>query len=84
MISKVECVMLECDNCKQHYENGSGFALFSDEHSMREDATDDDWKLDEIPGKHYCDECYSIGENDEFYINESREDLHSVRLTKKN
>lgn len=33
MISKVDCVVLECDNCKNIYESGSGFTVFVDENS---------------------------------------------------
>jgi len=38
MIEKVECVMLECDNCKEPFESFSGYAIFPDESTIKEEA----------------------------------------------
>lgn len=72
MIEKVECVMLNCDNCKEHYESGNGFAIFADEAAMIETASDDEWEMHHESGKHFCDKCHHYDENDEFVLNTNR------------
>lgn len=65
---KVECVLLECDNCGDHYEDGHGFAIFVDEGSVNPE--DDDWH--EIDGKHYCPDCHTIDDDDNLIIKTER------------
>jgi hypothetical protein len=73
MISKVECEILECDNCKELFEDSSGFTIFADENALKENAMDDGWEMNHESGKHYCDKCHSYGDdNDEFIIDSSR------------
>lgn len=45
MINKVDCVMLECDNCKDTYESTSGYSIFPDDSTLKELATDDGWEM---------------------------------------
>ncbi len=71
MITKVECSILECDNCKEPFENGSGYGIFADESSMIEDADSSGWETD-YEGKHYCENCHHYNDEDEFVLNTSR------------
>ncbi len=76
MITKIDSVMLECDNCKEPYESGSGYSIFIDESSLKTYADDDDWytetKDGKPTGKHFCDKCYHFDDNDEFILNVKR------------
>ena len=64
MISKIECVIITCDNCEAPYEDCSGFSIWPDKSSV--DPKDDDWYVDE--DKHYCPSCYTIDENDNLIL----------------
>ena len=66
MKEKVECLVLVCDNCGEHFENGNGFSIFSDEQSMMEDADNYDWI--ELEDKDYCPKCYTNPEDDVFVV----------------
>ena len=77
MIEKIECVMLECDNCKDVFEDTSGFSIFIDESSVIERASDSEWNMD--TEKHFCPLCHSIDDKDEIIIDESRKDLHAPK-----
>ena len=67
MINKVECVMISCDRCKQHYESSStGFSIFQDVQVVHDYASDDDWYLGE--DIHYCPDCHSWNDDDELIV----------------
>lgn len=73
MISKIECVMLKCDNCKGIYESGGSiFTIFSDEESMLQNADDDGWETSRESGKHYCEDCHHYNDQDKFVLNTER------------
>ena len=76
MISPVESYILTCDNCQQHFENGQGFGIFSDENEMVEDSYGRGWH--EKDGKHYCDECAKLDEevDDLLIIDKTRLDKY--------
>lgn len=71
-IEKVECVMLECDNCKEPFESYSGYSIYVDEQTIIDEANDSEWKMDHEDGKHYCDKCYHYNDEDEFVLNTER------------
>lgn len=71
---KVEMYTIECDNCKKISGEDSEYSCWNSEQAALEDAEIDNWL--ESEGKHYCKECYSIGDKDELIINENRKDLH--------
>lgn len=64
MISKIECIIITCDNCEVNYEDTSGFSIWADESSV--DPKDDDWYVD--GDKHYCPKCYNIDEDGKIFI----------------
>jgi hypothetical protein len=68
MITKVECSVLECNNCKKVFENNSGHSVFADEESAKEDANEIGWYMDRGENKHYCDECWQYDDNDNLII----------------
>ncbi|WP_347219309.1 hypothetical protein [Chryseobacterium sp.] len=73
-IIEIEMYSVECDNCKNVYSDE--FSAWGDSGIAEENATDSDWfrgeDNTEYEGKHYCDACYSIGDNDEIVICEER------------
>lgn len=67
MIQKVECFTLECDNCKEIFQDEhSGFSIFVDESSAWEYADNDGWYEDK--GKHYCPSCHDFDDDDNLII----------------
>lgn len=55
-----------CDGCGQTFENEEGWACYTDSPSgIEEDAIDSDWLLTE-DGHHYCPDCYTVNDNDEY------------------
>ncbi len=82
MISKVECVIIECDHCLDIYENSSGYSIFVDACNALEDLLDDGWFKEKVNvEKHYCPICTSGFDEDScipLILDESRKDLHKV------
>jgi hypothetical protein len=71
MITKVECVMLECDNCREIFEDGyEGFSVFVDENQALEAADSAEWIKD--GDKHYCPECAHYDDDDNLIIDKTR------------
>lgn len=68
MISKVECIIIECDNCGEIFEDGSGFSIFVDNDNAH--PQDHDWYCE--GGKHYCPECHTLDDEDNLIINDDR------------
>lgn len=65
-ISEVECFMVECDHCKDMFENSEGFSIFVDQGSAKEECRDADWLIEN--NKCYCPNCYDYDENDNIII----------------
>lgn len=73
MYNKVECVTLTCDNCNEAFISyEEGFSIFTDESQASEYADEAGWSLHNDDGKHYCDECFHIDDNDVQIINAER------------
>ncbi len=72
MIKEIPMYTVLCDNCKCDVNSGSEYAAWGDSEHSEDMAIDSDWhKVEEpegVPDKHYCPDCYSIGENDELII----------------
>jgi hypothetical protein len=68
MISKVECVLLTCDNCQEVFENYNGFSVFPLKTDVEEQAMDSEWIKE--GEKHYCDKCYSYDDEDNLILKE--------------
>jgi len=66
MFSPVECFILSCDNCQEHFENYNGFGIFADKDAAREDAEEDGWYRD--GEKHYCPKCHTIDDEDNLIV----------------
>lgn len=68
---KEEFTAIECDNCKEFYENTDGVSFFVDENSAKEEATN--WgEFIEHEGNHYCSECAKTDDDDKLIIDASR------------
>jgi hypothetical protein len=76
-IIPVEMYTIECDNCNDTYQDE--FSAWSDSSSAEEYATDSDWfrgeDNSEHEGKHYCDCCYDLDDNDELILNSDRKGI---------
>lgn len=60
---------IQCDVCEKVYMNEhSGFSLWSDESSVKEEAQEDHWLIEN--GKCYCPDCFEIDEDDNVTIKE--------------
>jgi len=64
---KEEFTAIQCDNCKEFYENTDGTIFFVDENSAKEEATNWD-NFIEHEGKHYCSECATMNDEDKVII----------------
>lgn len=68
---KVECFALECDNCKEIYQQShSDYSIWIIESDAWDNAQDDDWVKNEE--KHYCPDCYTYDDNDKLFIRHER------------
>lgn len=68
MIDKIECEIILCDNCKVHYTDYNGFAIFID--ASNANPEDNGWYVSE--GVHYCPDCHTITDDDVLHINSHR------------
>lgn len=81
-MSTVECVILECDHCKNLYENYAGHTLFLDFSAAIYNAKEDGWQHIQEANKedlHYCDFCHIYNESDELLLDPTRKDLHLTK-----
>lgn len=63
---------VQCDVCGKVYMNKhSGFTLFVDANSAKEDAQDYYWLIEN--GKCYCPDCFEVGDDDDVIIKEKKE-----------
>lgn len=68
MIIKVDMYTAECDNCGAHAEFGD-FSCYADKDSVREESSESGWHfVDGCRGKCYCEDCHTMGDNDELII----------------
>jgi hypothetical protein len=68
---KEEFTAIQCDNCKEFYENTDGVSFFPDENSAKEEAAN--WgEFIEHEGNHYCSECAKMDDEDKLIINTER------------
>lgn len=57
----------KCDNCGERWADmETGSIAFTDEHSIREQISNDEWLLKN--GKDYCPECYYYDEEDNLVL----------------
>lgn len=73
MIKEVQMYTVVCDNCGKACNEDSDYSCWNDKETALDQAMEGDWHTD--GDKHYCGKCYSIGDNDELIIDESRKGL---------
>ena len=67
---KVECFILECDNCGEVYRNEhTGYSIWVTESDCYDDAQEDGWY--EEDEKYYCPLCHFIDEEDNIILNKT-------------
>lgn len=69
MIIEKTFYAIRCDNCGVIHRWDEG-EYWSDKGMAWEMAGESDWEM--IEDKHYCDECYGVGDDDETIINLNR------------
>lgn len=63
---------IQCDVCGKTYMNEhSGFSLWVDVNTAKEEAQDDYWLIEH--GKCYCPDCFEIDKCDNVTIKEKKE-----------
>lgn len=65
----VEKIMyaIQCDNCKEIFQDGEGFSYWSSVGKAEENAMESECHKE--LGRHYCSKCYSFDSNDNLVIN---------------
>lgn len=62
---------VQCDNCREFFENTDGASFFVDKNSARDEATS--WgEFFEHKGNHYCRQCAKTDDDDKLIIDISR------------
>lgn len=70
MIKEVKSYSIVCDNCgKTYVENCNDYTIWLEPDIAIQNAMDEDWI--EHEGKHYCPDCYKIGEYGNIEVKES-------------
>jgi hypothetical protein len=77
MIYEVKMYSGKCDNCGCAIELGGGeYSAYAHIDSVQEEMGNSEWHIEETgkgkPNKHYCPDCFTIGDDDNIVINESR------------
>ena len=76
MIHKVEMYTVVCDNCKKDIGSEQEYSCWNDELYAESNASDSDWT--KIENKHYCNECCSCDDDDNYSIDESKKDKYAI------
>lgn len=67
MIKTVEMYTVLCDNCGKDFCDGEEFGAWSEPDFVTDSAEESGWHFED--DKHYCPECFSWDDNDEFVLN---------------
>jgi hypothetical protein len=67
MIKEVKMYTIICDNCGKDLCDGTEYSCWNDEDYVKDSARESDWHITE-DDKHYCDDCYSWGDEDELIL----------------
>lgn len=68
---KQEFTAVECDNCKEIFENSDGVCYFIDQDVASEEATN--WgEFTKEGDSHYCNLCYQYDNEDNLILNSER------------
>jgi len=70
MYQEIKCVCIECDVCKETFQDDfTGFSIFIDKQSAIDRAQEYAWHETEDE-KHYCPKCHSFDDEDNLVINQ--------------
>ena len=83
MLHEIKMTGAKCDHCKKDwYDDHNNWICMSDYSSMETVLMEEGWHKGDsddnegIDGEHYCPECFSFGDNDEFILSEERKDKY--------
>lgn len=86
MLHEIKMTGAKCDHCKKDwYDDHNGWCCMSDDSSMETVLMEEGWhKGDEScnEGKdweHYCPDCYSYDDDDNFILDSSRKDKYKAQ-----
>ena len=72
MVKEVTMYTVICDNCGADSNEDGEYGGWSDKDYTIDCAHESDWHIHEDGEKHYCPNCFIIGDDDEIVINQSR------------
>lgn len=73
MKKEVKSMIIVCDGCGKHYEDGNGMVCYlgdTDGSEMENEALSSDWIS--FGDKHYCPECYELDDEDHYHTKDGR------------
>ena len=81
MLHEIKMTGAQCDHCrKDWYDNHNGWICMNTEEGMESVLMDEGWHTGDsankegIDGEHYCNDCWSYDDNDNFILDKSRKD----------
>lgn len=66
MITEATMYGIQCDGCKQIFEDSDGYLVYDREEDIESAIIDANWI--KVRDKHYCEKCYRYGDNDELIL----------------
>lgn len=66
MIHEVKMYTVLCDNCLKDYNKGSDIVAWTGKDESEDMALESGWIKQN--NKHYCNDCYTLGLNDEIIL----------------
>lgn len=75
-LQKVEMHTVICDNCQMDIGMYNEYSCWNDENYAEENAMESDWHRQE--DKHYCPDCYTYDDDDNFILVEERKDKYKI------
>jgi len=70
MFEKVDMYIVKCDNCGFNAFEDAEFSCWADQGTAWDIANNESC-FEEYEGKHYCEDCYSVDENDNVIISKA-------------
>lgn len=73
MKQEVKSMIIVCDSCGKHYEDGNGMVCYlgdTDGSEMEQEALSSDWLY--LGGKHYCPDCYELDDEDHYHTKDGK------------
>ena len=73
MKKEVKSMIIVCDSCGNHYEDGDGVVCYlgdTDGSEIEQEALSSEWLY--LAGKHYCPNCYELDDKDHYHTKDGK------------